>query len=129
MKYKYELNWWDRYDQDRWISSSVISFFIFMFTYIMLKNIPLPELPKKPATIEEFVFIEEKVQKKIATKKIIKPIEPTPQEVFEEEPEVVVEVFEPIQNQAKKKIPRCKRAFRISRLRMEKLVNLQMMQM
>jgi len=99
MKYKYELNWWDQYDQDRWISSAVLSLFVAILTFVVLKNIHLPELPKKPPIIEEFVFVEEKVQKKITPQKVNPIQEKIPQEIFDEEPEVVVEIFEPIQDQ------------------------------
>ncbi len=94
-KYKYELNWWDQYDQDRWISSSFISLLTVLLVFIILRNISLPELPRKPPIIEEFVFVEEKVQKKVFPQKRM-PVQEKIESVEIEEPEITVEIFQPV---------------------------------
>jgi len=100
MKYKYELNWWDQFDQDRWISSFVSSFVLVLLTFFILRNIPIPKLPKKLPQVAEFEFVTEKVQKKVFPRKVNPVQEQVQQKIFEEEPEVVIEIPEPIVDQA-----------------------------
>ncbi|NOZ60268.1 MAG: hypothetical protein GXO74_01165 [Calditrichaeota bacterium] len=95
MKYKYELNWWDHYDQDRWITSYIISAFVVLFAFFVLKSINIPKLPKKMLPPEDLVFYEEPVQKKIMPKQIQRQQQPVQQEIFEKDPEIIIPVPAP----------------------------------
>ncbi len=94
MKYKYDLLWIDRVDEDRWITAFILSVLFLLIVYFTLSLVKIPVLPQKPKVIEEIEFVKEEVQKKIVQSQQQVPQE-VKKEVFEEEEiDVTINVFQ-----------------------------------
>ena len=94
MKFKDNMIWLDRYDEDRWITASIASLIFLIIAVLILHNIEIPKNPEKAKTIEVIDIIKEEVEKKIIEKKIVEEQPVVDEQVFEEEPEIVLDVFD-----------------------------------
>lgn len=93
MKYKYDMVWIDRVDEDRWLLSFVISVIFLLFVYSILSIIEIPVLPQKPKIIEDIEFVKEEVPKKEIQQQQQQPQEVKKEDFVEEETEIVIDVF------------------------------------
>jgi len=94
MKYKDNMIWLDKHDEDRWITASIASLIFLLIAVFILNIIKIPKNPEKPKTVEVIDIIKEEMEKKIIEKKIIEERPVVDEKVFEEEPEIVLDVFD-----------------------------------
>jgi len=91
--FKFNTAEWDRLDEDRWISASLTTILILVFTFFVMHNLKIPENPEKVIPPEIIEFVPE-VKKPIEVKKVVEETKTTVEkkEVVDN-PEAALELF------------------------------------